>query len=321
MIVCVMREKISFIIPTLNAGNYITRLLDNIFSQTVVPDEVLIVDSQSDDQTVELCRGYPLVRVIGIRREDFDIGGTRNLAIAQCTGEIILMMSQDVLPVDTYYIENLLKVLNSDDRIAACSGRQIAYSDAPLREKYTRQFNYKDRTFVRDKSDIKDLGIKTYFLSDCCAAYKRAPMEEVGMYGERSIINGDMVMAAKLLDAGYKIAYAAEARVYHSHDYSMKKQYARNFDIGADFSLNEERFACISAESEGVKLVKYVVGKLLRGGHFLSAAYYCVECAVRLKAYRDGRDYKILTHEEVLKRTTNPNFWKRYYQKTENISM
>ncbi|MBQ8613474.1 MAG: glycosyltransferase, partial [Ruminiclostridium sp.] len=70
---------ISLIIPVLNAEKYIEKLLEKIFSQTVVPDEIIILDSESEDRTIDICKKYDRVRVIDIKRKDFDHGGTRHI--------------------------------------------------------------------------------------------------------------------------------------------------------------------------------------------------------------------------------------------------
>lgn len=304
-------SKISLIIPTLNAEKYIEKLLKIIYSQTVVPDEIVIIDSQSSDQTVEICMKHDIVRVIQIKQDEFDHGGTRNQAVMAAQGDIILMLSQDVTPIHNDYIEKLIHPLLEDKKIAACSGRQIAYEDASLREKLTREFNYKDVNFVRDISDLPYLGIKTYFLSDCCAAYRKKALLDCGLYEDPCLADEDMILASKLLNAGYKIAYSADAQVFHSHDYTLKKQYTRNFDIGAVMDIDSRFFGDAKAEDEGIKMVKYVLGHLLLKGHFFMAFYYCVDCAVRLKGHRDGKNWRKLSKEKLKKRTANLNYWKK----------
>lgn len=306
-----MEEKISLVIPVFNAEKYIEKLLNKILSQTIVPDEIIAVDSQSDDKTVEICRKFDRVKVIGVKHTDYDYSGSCNKGILACAGSIVLTLSQDVMPIENDYIEKLIKPLFDDERIAACSGRQIAYEDASLREKLTRNFNYKSVSFVRDKSDLAELGIKAYFFSSSCSAYKKSALLKIGMFEEPSLACPDMIVASKLFDSGYRIAYAAEAKVYHSHDYSLKKQYARNFDSGADLAINSRYFGNVKAESEGIKMVKYVLKELLKKGHFIMAVYYCLDCAAKLFGHRAGKRYKKLSDKQILKRTANKNYWYR----------
>lgn len=304
-------QRISLIIPTLNAEKYIEKLLNVINAQTVKPDETIIIDSDSDDKTVELCKKFNTVKVIEIKREDFDHGGTRNQALRAATGNIILMLSQDVMPISKNYIEKLIRPLLDDEKCAACSGRQIAYEEASDREKLTRMFNYKSSSLVWDKNDISQMGIKAFFISDCCAAYKKSAVLNVGMYKEPCLANEDMILASKLLDAEYRIAYVSDAEVYHSHDYALKKQYKRNFDIGAGMDIDREYFKDIRSESEGAKMASFVIIHLLQKGHVFSALYFCIDCAVRLKAHRDGRRWNKISKKKLESRTSNLTYWKR----------
>lgn len=305
-------QRISLIIPTLNAEKYIDKLMGIIFSQTVVLDEIIVIDSESDDKTVELCHKYDLIKVIEIKRKDFDHGGTRNQAIQSSSGDIILMLSQDVTPLHHDYVEKLIQPLCDDEKCAACSGRQIAYDNASTREKLVREFNYKDYNSVRDRSSLKDLGIKTFFMSDSCAAYKRRYMEKVGMYDAPCLASEDMLLAAKLINAGYRIAYCAEASVFHSHDYSLKSTYKRYFDTGVVMNIKKDVFKGINCESEGIKLAKYVLTKLLCHGHWVSAVYFCIEGFIRVKAHRNGKNWRRLSKEKILARTSNPEYFKKY---------
>ena len=66
--------RLSLIIPTLNAEKDICPLIDSLKKQTIVPDEIIIVDSESEDATVETVRKYPEVRLIRIKRKEFDLG-------------------------------------------------------------------------------------------------------------------------------------------------------------------------------------------------------------------------------------------------------
>src|SRR4030043_521071 len=100
---------VSIIIPTLNAENYTYTLLSSLRKQ-LVPSEIIIIDSSSSDNTVKIAESYG-VKTIIIKRENFDHGGTRNLAAKTSSGEIIVFLTQDAIPADAYFIENLIKPL------------------------------------------------------------------------------------------------------------------------------------------------------------------------------------------------------------------
>ena len=76
---------ISVIIPTLNAQKYIEKLIDKLKAQKLEQElEIIIIDSSSDDKTVQIARDAG-ARVLEINRDEFDHGGTRNLGWRSAT--------------------------------------------------------------------------------------------------------------------------------------------------------------------------------------------------------------------------------------------
>lgn len=305
-----MSQKISVIIPTLNAEKYIDKLLRRLLSQSVLVHEIILLDSESDDKTVEIAEKYDKVRVVNIERKTFDHGGTRNIGFEKAEGDIVFVMSQDALPCDKYYIEKMLEAIR-EPGVVMVTARQVPYPDATRIEKITRFYNYSDKTIVKDISMLDTLGVKTFFFSDVCSAYIKSIFFELGGYETPALICNDMVMASKALHAGYKTAYKAEAQVFHSHRYTLRQQYKRNFDTAADMLINKDYFDGASDTKEGIKMVKYVLSKLIKKLHFITAVYYCIECAAKLFGNRAGKKYKRLSKESILKRTTNKNYWFR----------
>ena len=72
--------KISVVIMTLNAENYIEDFIVRLLRQTLKPHEIIVVDSESNDATLEITSKFPQVKIVNIKRENFDHGGTRDLA-------------------------------------------------------------------------------------------------------------------------------------------------------------------------------------------------------------------------------------------------
>src|SRR3990172_5950605 len=119
---------ISVIIPTLNASRYLEDLLESLNNQNVKAKEILIVDSESEDKTQEIARVFG-AKTIKIERKFFNHGGTRNFAANQAKGDILIFITQDALPEDRFFIQNLTALL-SDAHIAAAFGRQKPRPDA-----------------------------------------------------------------------------------------------------------------------------------------------------------------------------------------------
>ena len=284
--------KISVIIPTLNAAHVIDSLLNSVSNQTLKADEIIIVDSESDDETVLRAKAHPRIRVISIKREEFDHGGTRDMALEASIGDIVLFLTQDAAIIDDKYIEKMVEAA-SQNKVACVCGRQIAKDDAPLYEKYTREYNYPATSFIRDAYDIDRLGIKAYFLSDVCSAYRRDAYLAVGGFDHPIATNEDMLIAAKFLRAGYQIAYSAEAVVLHSHKYTWTQEYKRNFLIGKVLRQYRTRFSGAKAGSEGLRFILYVVSHLLKKGAIGSCLTFCYLCTAKFLGNRMGYRTKV----------------------------
>lgn len=275
-----MNKSVSIIIPTLNAEKDIEKLINALNRQTVKLTEIVVVDSESDDSTVEICKKYDNVRVIQIARSEFDHGKTRDMAFRTCSTDYVLFITQDAVPKNELYIEKLLAPF-SDNNIAISSGRQIARQDACPMEKLVREFNYPTESYVRSKEDISKYGIKTFFFSDVCSAYRRDLYLELGGFEYPLKTNEDMFFAAKVINSGYMVAYAADAEVIHSHNFTLKQQYNRNLVLSMELENHRDLLNNVSANAEGLRLVKYVSANLLKHGKIISFVHFGFDCCAR----------------------------------------
>jgi len=276
------------VIPTLNAANCIDALLDALAGQTLPPREIVVVDSASEDGTADRARAHVGVRAIGIARREFDHGGTRDMAIRTVDAPIVVLMTQDALPVDSGCMEALLRPFG-DPGVAAVCGRQVARRDATERERAVRAFRYPDECFTWAREDIPAMGIRAYLLSDVCAAYRKSAYLAVGGFEHPIETNEDMLIASDFLRAGYRLAYAGDARVWHSHGFTLAEEYARNKKIGAFMAKYADRFEGSSATGEGLRMVKHVSVRLLKRGRVLEWIAFGFNCVARMLGNRAGR--------------------------------
>lgn len=304
-------KKISVIIPTLNAASEIDCLLQELLKQNKKADEIIVIDSSSDDDTQKICKKYNEVKLLTIDRHKFDHGETRAIAFNQAIGDFVLFLTQDAIPDDEEYISNLLLPFE-DEKVAMVSGRQCAKNNASAIEKLTRTFNYPAISNVRSEADVPKLGIKTFFASDVCSAYRRSAYEQIGGFDYPIITNEDLVIAAKFIYAGYKVAYAADAKVVHSHDYTLKQQFMRNFDIGVCLRIYENYFEHLKVSSEGSKMVKWVISELLKKGKASSVIYYIFECVSKLLGNKLGMNYHKLPFGLVKACSLNQQYWNKF---------
>lgn len=280
--------RFSVVIPTLNAENDIDVLLSRLVEQTIVPCEILVIDSGSTDRTLEIVRNHPSVRVLEISSADFNHGLTRDLGLQSVEGEYICFLTQDAIPINKDYFARLLGPMIEDPEIALVSGRQVAKAEAHSYERLVRKFNYPEISSVRSLSDVPRIGIKTFFASDVCSAYRRDAYNKCGGF-VKCDTNEDMLMAARLIAGGYKVAYESTATVFHSHNLSPRQQYVRNRSVGKFMVEHAEDLIGVSEVGEGAKLVQFVAARLVRERDFIGLFGFCVDCLARIAGNRIGR--------------------------------
>ena len=280
--------SLSVVVPTLNAAAEIGALLGLIEGQTLRPREILVVDSSSDDGTAAEVANHPEVGLIVIDRKDFNHGSTRDMALRRTSGDFVCFLTQDAVPASDEYLAKLVAPMLTNEDIALVSGRQLPKADARRFEQLVRGFNYPDGPSVRGIDDLQTYGIKTFFASDVCSCYRRTAYEACGGFDAVNT-NEDMLMAARFVAAGYRVAYEPAAEVYHSHNLTPKEQYARNRAVGRFLEEHADDLMHASEIGEGGKLVKQVSLRLLREGRLGEFLAFGVDCAARLLGNRKGR--------------------------------
>ena len=307
--------NVDVIIPVYRPGARFLEMLRRLAKQTQPVNRFIIMNTEKELWEIwakDLPEGSlpENLAVFHVTKEEFDHGATRHAGIMESDADICVCMTHDAMPADKYLLEKLTGALMADDRIGAAYGRQLPEKDCHIIERYTRSFNYPEESRVKTASDLPELGIKTYFCSNVCAAYKRERYLELGGFTKKTIFNEDMIYAAKLIQNGYAVAYAADARVIHSHNYSGVQQFTRNFDLAVSQADHPEVFAGIRSEGEGVKLVKKTAGYLVKQGkiHLVPKLVYLSGC--KYLGYLAGKRYKKLPRAVIMRCTMNKNYWK-----------
>jgi rhamnosyltransferase len=258
------------------------RLLLSLSNQTIA-QEIIIVDSSSTDHTVNVAQNYG-ANVFTVNKNDFNHGKTRNLGANVVTGEVVVFMTQDGLLNSNHSLEKLLEPLANDD-IIATYGRQVPQSDASPIEAFTRLFNYPKTPTVKGINDLPKLGIKTFFLSNVCSAIKVKEFKELGGFPENIIMFEDLIFAAKAILKGYKIAYVPEAKVIHSHNFSLMQQFERYLDAGISLKNNAWIFEHASANREGLTFLQEEIKYLSANHHYYWIPYAIAESVFKFAGF------------------------------------
>jgi len=300
--------SVSTVIPTFNGKKYLERLIKSLNSQSMQFSDLLIIDSSSNDGTGHLLEKQD-IPFITIPTLDFDHGGTRSLGVKITKGDIIVFLTQDALPFDSSSLEKLVKVF-SNPKIGAAFGRQLPHPNETPFGEHLRLFNYKDVSYERSYDDKQTYGIKTAFLSDSFAAYRREALEKISFFKDSLICSEDLYAGAKILKAGYSLAYVADAKVYHSHGYSIKEEFRRYFDIGV---LHQQESWLLKEfgkpEGEGKKYALSEIRYLAELKKFHLIPISILRSGTKYLGYSLGKLNKKLPTNLNQKMSMNQNWW------------
>lgn len=229
--------KVLCIIPTYNGATTLAALLGSLIAQNMKFD-ILAIDSSSSDGTKKILEKFS-VETMTIAKEEFNHGGTRQLAVRKYRDyDAYIFLTQDAILARNDAIHEILAPFE-DETVGAVCGRQLPHREASWLAQHARMFNYPSRSSKRGKADIRTLGIKTAFLSNSFAAYRREALVKIGGFPDDIIFGEDMYVAAKMILTDWSVVYSATAEVYHSHNYSMREEFSRYFDMGVFHSREE----------------------------------------------------------------------------------
>lgn len=304
------KPTVDVIIPAYKPDQKLAHLIAMLQKQTYPIDHILIINTEERFWNHELIQDMTGVEVFHITQKEFDHGGTRRLGESLSNADILVYMTQDAVPADRQLIRQLIRPFQKS-QVKASYARQLPAKDCRVIERYTRDFNYPEESFIKSADDLPKMGIKTFFCSNVCAAYDHKVYTELGGFPKKAIFNEDMIYAGHLIQAGYSIAYQAEAQVVHSHNYSGWQQFTRNFDLAVSQVQNPDVFSGIKSESEGIRLVKKTASYLKSIGksYLIFQLIYMSGC--KYLGYRMGRIYQKLPVALVEKCSMNKSFWKK----------
>ncbi|WP_099466972.1 glycosyltransferase [Konateibacter massiliensis] len=302
------RKIVDVIIPTYKPDETFDRLMKRLSRQTYPVRSIYIVNTEEKFFRPEYVKDYPNVLVEHISQQKFDHGGTRDMAARKSDADIVVFMTQDAMPEDEFVIEKLTECFDDSD-IGAAYARQLPADDCNEIERFTRSFNYPEKSSVKSLADIDRLGIKTYFCSNVCAAYEKELYTSLGGFIRHTIFNEDMIFASKIIRSGKKIAYCAEARVVHSHNYTNKQQLKRNFDLGVSQQDNADAFYGLKSEGEGIKLVMQTAKHCFKIKKPFLIFDLFFKSGFKYIGYWLGKHYASLPQWLIYRLTMNLEYW------------
>lgn len=225
----VTQPNFAVAIPVYRGARYADALVKDIAAQDARPAGWIVIDSTPDDSTARAFGGLG-VPVERIEPRSFDHGGTRNLALQRAAAlkvDIVIFMTQDVRLAGPDSFGHLLRAF-ADPEVGAAFGRQLPRAEAGPVERANRVVRYPAESYrTRSLS-----GSRRYFMSNAWAAYRVEALREVGGFPAPSIFGEDAAASWRIQEAGWDVAYAADACALHSHAPSLTSEFRRFFDVG-----------------------------------------------------------------------------------------
>lgn len=264
-------KTIDIICPIYNGDKYIKDLNESILRQTNVSiNSVLYILSESNDSSEDVLKSLGC-KYEKIKKEEFSHSLTREKYAKKSKGDIIVFISQDIIIENDDWLHNLTKDI-LEGKCEAAYSRQLSKKNNI--EKYTREHNYPNNSFIKDKKDIESMGLNTFFFSDASSAIDRSVFEKLNYYdGKNLASNEDQYIAYKLIMNDYRIKYCADSIVYHSHDFNFKSLYRRYRDTGL-FYKQESYMNKFGTNKEGFKLAKYILKRIFEDKNYKALLEY-----------------------------------------------
>ncbi len=301
---------IALVILAHKAKNIIEPALQALQQQTLMPTQILIIDSvTAEDDIAAIAKGYGM-QYHAIKPSEFDHGDTRQLALDLVKADFYIFMTQDAVLADKDAIKNLMEAFK-DPKVGCAYGRQLPMANANALATHARLFNYPAASVVKSFADKDNYGIKTCFNSDSFAAYREQALNDIGGFPNKCIMGEDVIVAAKILLLNWKVAYQAEAMVYHSHNYKITQEFKRYFDIGVFHAMNPwiiENFS--NPTGEGKRYVKSEWKFCLNHHAYLALMKSCVSIVAKYLGYYFGKKYLLLSKKIKRKFSMNSFYWK-----------
>lgn len=304
------KKTVDVIIPVYRPDDSWKNLVDMLNRQTYPVNAIRVMNTGQENWNPVYETWSSKMIVNHVAEDEFDHGATRDAAARMSDADYLLFMTQDAVPKDLTLVECMVRQMQEAEDIRVVYGRQLPAPDCRPAECYTRSFNYPETSRIKRKEDLPELGIKTYFCSNVCAMYDRKTYLEMGGFVKKTIFNEDMIFAGVLIQNHYAVAYAADAVVIHSHNYTALQQFHRNFDLGVSQADHPEIFEKIRSEGEGLRLVKNTAGWLCAQGKPWLVVGLIWNSGWKYLGYLLGKRYKKLPRKFILWCSMNKNYWK-----------
>lgn len=211
-----IENKISIVIRTYNEKKHIKEVLESLTRQTYSNYEIIIVDSGSDDGTLEIISRYE-VMLVSIKKEDFNYSYASNIGVTKASGSIVCFLSGHSVPVHSDYLKKT-NDLFQNKKIGACYGEVIALQDGSFTEKMFNNIGFiKSRLTGSKDGIILENKIHPGIFSCSNASARKSLLDKFPFQEKLGSGGEDIEVAYRIIQNGYLVAKDSGLLVRHSH--------------------------------------------------------------------------------------------------------
>jgi len=281
---------VSVVIPVYQGGTLLKKVIEKVQCQVLdEPFEIIVIDSSSTDGVIENLSDYPNLSIYRIEKKSFQHGHTRNLGVALAGSPYVSFLTQDSVPVNDKWLANLIRPLQDNQDVVATFGGHRAHPDHPIYlDKWIKDHfdRFRDKKLYRKSEDLRKYYQKSprcrqflHYYSDNNSCLRKlywenSPYPDV-FYGE------DQLWADWVIQSDGIKAYADDATVYHSHDYTEEEEYDRakteaffflkyfGYELGQnrleiEVGIEKDARTILCSASEGIQAARAHLLRLLR---------------------------------------------------------
>ncbi|MEM4230750.1 MAG: glycosyltransferase family 2 protein [Candidatus Pacearchaeota archaeon] len=218
-----MKKLVSVIIVNWNGKNFLRECLTSLYSQNYKNIEVIFVDNNSNDGSVEyMKKNFPKTKII-VNKENLGFAEGNNIGYRHSAGDYILFLNNDTR-VTKNFLTELIEVLESDKKIGGAQSKILLMDDPARLDSVgafltNTGFLYHYGITKRDSSKYNKQ-IDIYSAKGACMMFKREVLEKIKVEGEifdsrYFVYFEETDMCHRVWLAGYKIVFSPKSVIYH----------------------------------------------------------------------------------------------------------
>jgi glycosyltransferase involved in cell wall biosynthesis len=203
---------VSVVVRTYNESKHLGQLLAKIRRQVLPRSvELIVVDSGSTDDSVAIAEGHG-ARIVHIKQSDFTFGRSLNVGCAAASGDVLVFISGHCVPVGDDWLRNLTRPID-EQRAVYAYGRQVGDSTTRFSE---------SQLFLKYFPEESKIPQEGFFANNANSAISAKTWSAL-RFDEQLTGLEDMEIGKRIVAGGLKIAYCADAPVYHLHDETWRQ--------------------------------------------------------------------------------------------------